>query len=118
MGNYFEERGNITSADLGRFTATQREADKHVFKVPSLRNVELTAPYFHDGSALTLEAAVDIMFRYQLGGTAPAEDKALIIKFLKTLTGEPQPRLTAAEAKAFDVRDGNRTRIADVQEGQ
>ncbi|MNH44925.1 Cytochrome c551 peroxidase precursor [compost metagenome] len=59
-----------------------------MFKVPSLRNVAVTAPYFHDGSAPTLEAAVDVMFRYQLGRTASAEDRALIIEFLKTLTGE------------------------------
>jgi cytochrome c peroxidase len=68
--------------------------------VPSLRNVELTSPYFHDGSAATLEAAVDIMFRYQLGRMAPTEDKALIIKFLKTLTGERQPQLANAPAPA------------------
>jgi len=95
MGDYFAQRGNITPADLGRYNVTKRESDKFVFKVPSLRNVELTAPYFHDGSAATLEAAVEVMFRYQLGRDAPPEDKALIVKFLKTLTGERQPRLTA-----------------------
>jgi cytochrome c peroxidase len=96
MGDYFAQRGNITPADLGRYNVTKRESDKFVFKVPSLRNVELTAPYFHDGSAPTLEAAVEIMFRYQLGRDAPAEDKTLIVKFLKTLTGEHQPRLASA----------------------
>lgn len=98
MGDYFQQRGNVTSADLGRYAVTSRESDRYVFKVPSLRNVELTAPYFHDGSAATLEAAVDIMFRYQLGRMAPTEDKALIIKFLKTLTGERQPQLANAPA--------------------
>ena len=93
MGDYFAQRGNITAADLGRYNVTKRDSDKFVFKVPSLRNVELTAPYFHDGSASTLEAAVEIMFRYQLGRDAPREDKALIVKFLKSLTGERQPRL-------------------------
>lgn len=88
MGNYFEKRGNVTDADLGRYTITKKESDKHVFKVPSLRNVALTAPYFHDGSAKRLEDAVDVMFKYQLGRTAPKEDKDLIIKFLHTLTGE------------------------------
>jgi cytochrome c peroxidase len=58
--------------------------------VPSLRNVELTAPYFHDGATRTLEEAVDVMFRYQLGRTAPAADKSLIVQFLKTLTGEKE----------------------------
>jgi len=90
LGNYFQDRGKVTDADLGRYAVTKRESDRYVFKVPSLRNVALTAPYFHDGSAQTLEAAVDVMFRYQLGRTAPAADKALIIKFLKTLTAEKE----------------------------
>lgn len=98
MGDYFADRGNITPADLGRYNVTKREGDKFVFKVPSLRNVELTAPYFHDGSAPTLEAAVEVMFRYQLGRDAPREDKALIVKFLKTLTGERQPQLASTAA--------------------
>jgi len=92
MGDYFEQRGKPTKADLGRFLVTGEEGDKYVFKVPSLRNVALTAPYFHDASAPTLEAAVDVMFRYQLGRLASKEDKASIIAFLKTLTGETEPR--------------------------
>ena len=59
-----------------------------MFKVPSLRNVAVTAPYFHDGSAKTLEDAVEVMFSFQLGRIPSVEDKVLIIKFLKTLTGE------------------------------
>jgi cytochrome c peroxidase len=90
LGNYFKDKGKVTEADLGRFAVTKNEQDRHVFKVPSLRNVELTSPYFHDGSAKTLEEAIDVMFRYQLGRTAPAGDKALIVKFLKTLTGEKE----------------------------
>lgn len=78
------------TSDFGRFASTKRETDKRVFKVPSLRNVALTAPYFHDGSARTLEQAVDIMFKHQLGRTASAGDQALIIKFLQSLTGEQQ----------------------------
>jgi len=103
MGDYFAQRGSVTPADLGRYNVTKREADKFVFKVPSLRNIELTAPYFHDGSAATLEAAVEIMFRYQLGRDAPREDKALIIKFLKTLTGEHPPRLTSSDAHSDQI---------------
>ena len=61
---------------------------------------------------------MDIMFRYQLGRTAPAEDKALIIKFLRTLTGEPQPRLTAADAKAFDFRDGKSASVSHAEARQ
>jgi cytochrome c peroxidase len=88
MNNYFAERGNLTDADLGRFRTTGNDRDRHVFKVPSLRNIALTAPYLHDGSAQTLRDAVDVMFRYQLGRTAPDEDKAMIVQFLGTLTGE------------------------------
>jgi cytochrome c peroxidase len=88
MGDYFQARGNPSDADLGRFLVTGDEADKNVFKVPSLRNVALTAPYFHDATAKTLEEAVDVMFRYQLGRVASATDKGLIVKFLDTLTGE------------------------------
>ena len=91
MDEYFKVRGKpITEADLGRYAVTKLESDRHVFKVPSLRNVELTAPYFHDGATRTLEEAVDVMFRYQLGRTAPASDKTLIVQFLKTLTGEKE----------------------------
>ena len=88
MGDYFAKRGSPTEADLGRFVVTGEEGDKHVFKVPSLRNVALTAPYFHDGTANTLDEAVDVMFKYQLGRVASKEDKAAIIAFLNTLTGD------------------------------
>lgn len=93
MDEYFKLRGKpVTEADLGRYAVTKLESDRHVFKVPSLRNIELTAPYFHDGSVGTLEEAVDVMFRFQLGRTAPASDKGLIVQFLKTLTGEKEIR--------------------------
>ncbi|MDI2141045.1 MULTISPECIES: cytochrome-c peroxidase [unclassified Pseudomonas] len=87
FGDYIADRGNPTQADQGRFNVTGDEDDRVVFKVPSLRNVALTAPYFHDGSAPTLERAVDVMFQYQLGRMPSEEDKGLIIEFLKTLTG-------------------------------
>jgi len=91
MDEYFKVRGRpITEADLGRYAVTKLESDRFVFKVPSLRNVELTGPYFHDGATRTLEEAVDVMFRFQLGRTAPASDKSLIVQFLKTLTGEKE----------------------------
>lgn len=90
LNSYFETRGNITKADLGRFNVTGNEADRHAFKVPSLRLVALTPPYLHDGSAPTLRAAVDIMFRHQLGREAPDQDKEDIVAFLKTLAGELQ----------------------------
>ena len=88
MGDYFGKRGKPTEADLGRYNVTKNVNDKHSFKVPSLRNVALTAPYFHDGSAKTLSEAVDVMFQFQLGRQASAQDKELIIKFLHTLSGE------------------------------
>ena len=88
MGNYFADRGNITTADLGRYRVTQNEKDKYVFKVPSLRNAALTAPYFHDGSTNTLEEAVGIMMRYQLGRIPNEQDINKIVLFIKTLTGQ------------------------------
>ncbi|WP_338846844.1 cytochrome c peroxidase [Massilia sp. W12] len=99
LGNYFKDRGNVAKPDFGRFNVTSDPSDKHVFKVPSLRNVEYTAPYFHDGTAKTLQEAVDVMFKYQLGRTAPAEDKELIVKFLKTLSADPE-QLKRIEAMA------------------
>jgi len=105
MGDYFAKRGGVTAADLGRFNVTKDEADKHMFKVPSLRNVALTAPYFHDGSAKTLPDAVDVMFKYQLGRPASAQDKELIVKFLHTLTGEYKGKpLNGAENVAATAR--------------
>ena len=88
FGNYFKDRGNITPADYGRFNVTGQEEDRYVFKVPSLRNVEVTAPYFHDGSAETLSDAVKTMMKYELGRVAESQEVDLIIKFLTTLTGE------------------------------
>ncbi len=88
FGNYFEDRGNVTQADYGRYNVTGRKQDRFVFKVPSLRNVAITAPYFHDGSAKTLTDAVNIMAKYQLGRTLPKKDVELIVKFLQTLTGK------------------------------
>jgi cytochrome c peroxidase len=84
--------------DLGRFHVTQVERDRHVFRVPSLRNVALTAPYFHNGQAATLEAAVDTMAQVQLGKTLSSQEIGLIVRFLHTLTGEYQGRPLAASA--------------------
>jgi cytochrome c peroxidase len=96
MDDYFKNRGQLTKADLGRFNVTKQETDKHVFRVPSLRNVALTAPYFHDGTAKTLDDAVDVMFKYQLGRSAPKEDKDQIIQFLLTLTGTVNGQINGA----------------------
>ena len=85
--NYFGRRGNLTRADLGRYNVTHSEENRYEFRVPSLRNVALTAPYFHDASAATLEQAVAIMARYQLGVTLKGDEIERIVKFLNTLTG-------------------------------
>ena len=88
MDDYFEARGNITTEDYGRFNVTGRESDRFKFKVPSLRNVAKTAPYFHDGSAQTLEQAVWIMMRFQLGRSVKQNHIDYIVSFLESLTGE------------------------------
>ena len=64
------------------------DADRFKFKVPTLRNVELTYPYFHDGEAATMAQAVDVMGRLQLGREFKQEELDNIVAFLKTLTGE------------------------------
>jgi cytochrome c peroxidase len=92
MNDYFGSRGDINEADMGRYSVTKIAEQMHEFKVPSLRNVDRTAPYFHDGSASTLSAAVIIMAKYQLGLDMPAEDVSKIVAFLKTLTGEYEGR--------------------------
>lgn len=74
--------------DVGRFAITGLEVDKHVFKVPSLRNVAQTSPYLHDGSIKTLEEMVALMARYQLGKPVTPEQITDIVAFLHTLTGE------------------------------
>jgi cytochrome c peroxidase len=90
LGDYFADRGNVTKPDWGRFNVTGQEKDRYVFRVPSLRNVELTSPYFHDGTATTLEQAIVVMAKYQLGRPLTSNQIDLIIQFLKTLTGEYQ----------------------------
>jgi len=74
--------------DIGREKVTGRPEDRHVFKVPSLRNVAKTGPWFHDGSITTLDEAVRIMSLHQLGIELTPEERASIIAFLGALTGE------------------------------
>ncbi len=88
MVDYFAERGTASEqTNLGRFNVTGDADDLHVFKVPSLRNVAQTAPYFHDGSVDSLEEAVTIMGRVQLGQRLSDEDVRYIVAFLGTLSG-------------------------------
>ena len=96
-GNSFQMMGLVQSYKTastaeGRKSVTGKDADRLNFKVPTLRNVELTYPYFHDGQAETLTAAVDLMGRLQLGREFSKDENAKIVAFLKTLTGQ-QPQI-------------------------
>lgn len=77
--------------DPGRYAVTKVDHDKMVFKVPSLRNIEKTAPYMHDGATKSLEEAIALMSDYQLGGRISPEDAASIATWLRSLTGELPP---------------------------
>jgi cytochrome c peroxidase len=94
MHDYFQARldqggPSPSAADLGRYETTKQHADRHVFRVPSLRNVALTPPYFHDGSEPTLELAVAEMGYLQLGKRLSDDEVSLLVGFLKTLTALP-----------------------------
>ncbi len=86
-GPYWEYTGSELK-DEGKFVVTGNEADKNVFKSPSLRNIEKTAPYFHDGSVASLEDAVKIMAKTQLGKDLSKEEIDKMIAFFKSLTGK------------------------------
>ncbi len=86
MEDYFVHRP-ITKEDLGRFNVTRKEGDKFQFKVPTLRNIAITYPYLHDGSARSLEDVLTIMWKNQLGRSITEEESSRIVLFLKTLTG-------------------------------
>jgi len=86
FGNPYEEKGG-ERADLGRYEVTNRDEDKYWFKVPSLRNVAATAPYFHDGSVEELADAIRLMLRYQLGRAPKDEDVKSLEQFLRSLSG-------------------------------
>ena len=76
------------SEDLGRFEVTKKESDKMKFKVPSLRNIAQTGPYFHDGSVTTLSESISLMAEHQLGKDLSEDEVAKIEAFLQTLTGK------------------------------
>jgi len=86
--NYIAERGDVKKADYGRMNITNRQMDAFVFKVPSLRNIAVTAPYLHDGSAKTIEQAISIMGKTQLGRSLNKNEIQQIKAFLMTLTGK------------------------------
>ena len=92
-GNSYQKMGVVepyvtSNAAAGRVAVTGADADRFKFKVPTLRNIELNYPYFHDGAANTLSEAVNTMGRVQLGKQFSAEENAKIVAFLKTLTGD------------------------------
>lgn len=96
--DYFADRGlEMTEEDNGRFKQTKIERDRHRFKVPGLRNIALTAPYFHDGSMKTMKDAVDYMSKYQIDINLSDEELNQIVAFLETLTGEYKGKLLTNE---------------------
>jgi cytochrome c peroxidase len=98
-GGMYRKLGLVTpyaTNDAGRFDVTGEEADRQVFKVPSLRNVEMTGPYFHDGSIASLDQAIRLMATHQLGVALSDEQVARIETFLGTLTGAVDPDYIAA----------------------
>ena len=96
--HYFEARGlELTEEDNGRFKQTGVERDRHRFKVPGLRNVALTWPYYHDGTRTSLKEAVCDMGTYQVGVALSDEEEDLIVAFLNTLTGEYQGKVLTNE---------------------
>ncbi|AMK75792.1 MULTISPECIES: cytochrome-c peroxidase [Methylomonas] len=105
-GNLFQKfgifgtpKGEQDPVDEGRYNVTGNDRDRGVFRVPSLRNVAVTAPYFHDGRAANLEAAVDTMAEHQLGKRLATKQRDAIVKFLNTLTGEYAGRALAVNKK-------------------
>ena len=84
--DYWLETG-AKKVDLGRAAATKKDEDRYVFRVPMLRNIARTAPYFHDGSVESLDAAVRIMASVQLGRRLDDGDAADIVAFLDSLSG-------------------------------
>lgn len=85
--DYFGDRGDVIKRDYGRFNHTGDEFDRFRLKTPTLRNIALTFPYLHDGTAETLEEAVEIMAKYQSGRKITKEQTSAIVEFLHSLTG-------------------------------
>lgn len=99
-GTMYQKLGLVMpydTKDAGRYEVTKDPADSLMFKVPSLRNVALTAPYYHDGSIPTLDSAVSLMSWHQLGKKLEARDLQLIVAFLQSLS-DPSRTVAAAPA--------------------
>lgn len=112
-GNMFQKFGLVSDyrpltgskgTDEGRKAVTKNEADKDIFKVPSLRNIEKTFPYFHDGSVKELDKAVEVMAKAQLGKDLKTEEVTDIVAFLKTLTADVKEEYKKAPAIVAQVK--------------
>lgn len=88
MPSIFKEWGAIKLVDFGCYNVTGRDIDRHRFRVPGLRNVAVTPPYFHDDSIDELDETIRVMGRYQLGVDLVREDVRSMVAFLESLTGE------------------------------
>lgn len=103
--NYFQDRemnakSGLTDADNGRWAQTQVERDRYRFKTPSLRNIALTWPYYHDGSVQTMDEAVSMMAKYQVGRPMRDAEVAKVKSYMEALTGEYKGQtLTNANSK-------------------
>jgi cytochrome c peroxidase len=86
-GSEYDSKYNLT-LDQGRYEVTKKETDRHMYRVPTWRNIALTAPYFHNGSVKTLDEAVRVMAKTQLGKTLTEAEVKDIVAFLKSLTGK------------------------------
>ncbi len=102
-GDRYEKMGDANAyenkEDVGRFEVTKKDEDKFVFKVPSLRNIAITAPYFHDGKAATLSDAVKQMAWLQVGEKASDEQVAQIVAFLGALTDKQRVKPAASPGR-------------------
>lgn len=108
-GNSYQKLGAVQPypglKDEGRSKISKNDGEKFYFKVPSLRNIEKTAPYYHDGSVKSLDEAVNRMAEFQLGRKLAPADVNAIVAWLKALTGEVpaqlimKPKLPASTAK-------------------
>jgi len=106
-GNSYQKLGYPKSwpnqHDLGRYQVTSLDRDRMVFKVPTLRNIEKTGPYFHDGQVASLNEAIDLMAQYQCGKKLSADEINRIATFLKTLTGPlPEKYIANVDSAAKD----------------
>jgi cytochrome c peroxidase len=112
MRDYFSTLEAAKDIHQGRMNITGDNRDRHVFKVPTLRNIVLTAPYLHDGHVATLPEVIRIMAQYQLGRDMPEADVADIVAFLQSLTGN-----LPGDLATDDAADGAAASQSQAQSG-